>query len=184
MPVRWTASRTNIRRGRRSPVIDKPREAQTSFFGAHLKRTSPSSPTPSSDRAVQAVLAIHTADRAAHLGQDWEALASRVDSRILDIKDGKVRFLTRGEVRARFKSYFEGIRHTHWEDAEVPKVQSSRDGSLVVASFVVRSRYEPADASSERAPTEFTSAWTSTYRRDRRRWLMTSVTSTFQPSQA
>jgi len=60
-------------------------------------------------------------------------------------------------------------------------VHVSPSGDMAWAIFRVRSRYTDIKPDGTKQDDEFVCAWISTYEKRDGRWLMTSVTSTFEP---
>jgi ketosteroid isomerase-like protein len=139
-------------------------------------------PGGSQNRA--ALEAILEAQRSAHLELDADRLVEQIADELVSIDSGVITVQTRAEVREMFASYFEGATYFAWEDLEPPLMKISADGSL---AWVVRrvgvDREEP-DGSGGHRRRQFVSAYTSTFEKSDGEWRMTTVTSTFAPSES
>lgn len=134
-----------------------------------------------SDDEKAAILEIHERDRTAHLEGDAAGIAARVAPEMLSVADGEIKRQTREDVRKQLADYFSVAKHTAWEDVEPPLVGLSPDGKMAWAVYRVHSKFVETTAGGKKN-SEFVAAWTSTYEKIDGRWLMTTVTSTFQPS--
>ena len=135
------------------------------------------------EQAKAEILRIHEQDRADHLRGDAADLTSRHAPEFVSVADGR---LTRGTpegARKEMQEYFGSRKHRAWEDLEPPVVHVSPHGDMAWAIYRVRSRYTESKADGSQQDGEFVCAWTSTYEKRDGRWLMTSVTSTFAPTQ-
>lgn len=135
----------------------------------------------SSARASE-ILDIHELDRAAHLRGDATDLAARVATQYVSVTDGKITRETREGTREHFTAYFRSRKHTAWNDIEPPLIHISPDGNMAWAIYRVHSKFTETKAGGSPQPAEFVAAWTSTYEKVEGQWVMTSVTSTFEPS--
>jgi hypothetical protein len=143
--------------------------------------------SPISERSVgpataSEILRIHELDRTAHLRGDATDLASRVAPQYVSVADGKITRETRDGTREHFSVYFGTRKHTAWNDVEPPVIHISPDGNMAWATYRVHSKFIETKSDSSQQPSEFVGAWTSTYERLKGLWLMTSVTSTFEPA--
>jgi hypothetical protein len=128
------------------------------------------------------ILRVHESERSAHLRGDADALAAGVAPQLLSVRDGRVVHETRASVRRHFVEYFSKAKHKVWEDVEPPAIGVSADGKMAWAVYRVHSQYMETKPDGSTATAEFTAAWTSTYEQIGGKWLMTTVTSTFQPA--
>jgi ketosteroid isomerase-like protein len=139
-------------------------------------------PGRAQDRA--ALEAILEAQRSAHLELDADRLVERIADELVSVDNGVITVQSRDQVREMFASYFEGATYFAWEDLEPPLTKISADGSL---AWVVRrvgvDREEP-DGAGGRRRRKFVSAYTSTFEKSDGQWWMTTVTSTFVPSES
>lgn len=129
---------------------------------------------------VAEILAIHERDRDDHMRGDFADLASRHAVEFVSVADGKVARSTREEALRDMRGYFGSRKHRAWEDLEPPVVHVSPRGDMAWAVYRVRSRYTETKPDGTGQDGEFVCAWTSTYEKRDGRWLMTSVTSTFE----
>jgi ketosteroid isomerase-like protein len=152
------------------------------LLGCFLGTSFAASPRPQrSLTAVEEILAIHQADRRAHFAGDAAALVEHIAPELLSVRDGKITRQTRDESRKQFEEYFRGSEYSAWDDLDPPQVQVSHDGRMGWLIVRVHSRFSRALDGGKKETTEFVSAWTSTYEKTGGRWLMTTVTSTFEP---
>jgi ketosteroid isomerase-like protein len=135
----------------------------------------------STDKARAEILHVHELDRAAHLRGDAADLASRVARELIVVDQGKIARNTPADVQHRFEEYFLTAKHSAWEDLEPPIIQISSGDNMAWAIYRVRSQYIETKPDGTKESGDFVGAWTSTYERIDNRWLMTSVTSTFEP---
>jgi len=134
-----------------------------------------------SERAVEEIRAIHQADRRAHFAGDPAALLEHSAPELLSVKDGKITRQTREDVRKQFAEYFRGSKYSAWDDLEAPQVRVSDDGRMAWMIVRVHSKFVRAVDGGKEEQNEFVSAWTSTYEQAGGKWVMTTVTSTFEP---
>jgi hypothetical protein len=147
------------------------------LFAAFFSLSSRNSPPdPKSE-----ILSQHERDRADHLRGDAADLASRLPEEYISVADGKLKHETRTATVKQFQEYFANRKHKAWDDVEPPVVHVSPRGDMAWAIFRVRSQYIDTKPDGSQVPGEFVCAWTSTYEKHEGRWLMTSVTSTFEP---
>jgi len=133
------------------------------------------------DSRVAEILQNHERDRGDHLRGDAADLASRLPEEYVSVADGKLKRETRESTLKQFQSYFANRKHRAWDDLEPPAVRVSPSGDTAWAIFRVRSQYTDTKPDGSKQDGEFVCAWTSTYEKRGGRWLMTSVTSTFEP---
>jgi ketosteroid isomerase-like protein len=132
--------------------------------------------------AVEEILAIHQADRRAHFAGDPAALLEHIAPELLSVKDGKITRQTREDVRKQFAGYFRGSNYSAWDDLEQPQVRVSEDGRMAWMIVRVHSKFARLSDGGKEQQNEFVSAWTSTYEKAGGKWMMTTVTSTFEPN--
>jgi ketosteroid isomerase-like protein len=139
---------------------------------------------PERSQGRAALEGILEAQRSAHLELDADRLVERIADELVSVDNGVITIQSRDEVREMFASYFQGATYFAWEDLEPPLTKISADGSL---AWVVRrvgvDREEP-DGEGGRRRRKFVSAYTSTFEKSDGQWWMTTVTSTFVPSES
>ena len=136
-----------------------------------------------SERERQAIEKILQTDRKAHLETDARLLGGHLADELVEVSDGTFRTRSRQEVVDFFTAMFRGATFHAWEDTTAPLIQISADLSMAwVVRRVSADREEIRDGQPVR--TRYTSAYTATYEKRAGRWWMTSVTSTFLPSDA
>ena len=129
-------------------------------------------------RGEAELLALHQADRHAHFNHDVQALLAHIGPQLLEIRDGKFNRMTREDVRKRFADYFHNAEFSAWDDLEPPIVHVSPDGQLGWMCVRVRIIYTETDPRGNKLSNRSVMAWTSTYERQERNWIMNTVTST------
>ena len=134
---------------------------------------------PAQKQAESELLTLHKEDRRAHFDHDVKSLLAHVAPQLLDVRDGRVNRMSRGDVRARFEEYFKNAQFLAWDDAEPPIIKVSRDGKMACMIVRVRISYTEADASGKKGNQSTVGAWMSIYEKQNGIWLMTAVTSTF-----
>jgi ketosteroid isomerase-like protein len=134
-----------------------------------------------SKNTVDEILAIHQADRRAHFAGNASLLVEHIAPELLSVKDGKITRETHDDVRKHFEEYFRGSKYSAWDDLEPPHVSVAADGQTAWMIVRVHSKFTRALDGGKEEQNEFVSAWTSTYEKLEGKWLMTSVTSTFEP---
>lgn len=132
--------------------------------------------------ATAQILRIHELDRGDHMRGDAAGLASRHAANFVSVAGGKVAHETREEALKHMQEYLGSRTHHAWEDLEPPVVHVGPSGDMAWAVYRVHSRYTEKKPDGSKQDGEFVCAWTSTYERLEGRWLMTSVTSTFEPA--
>jgi dienelactone hydrolase len=132
------------------------------------------------DPRVDEIIRIHELDRADHMRGDADDLASRHAADFVSVAGGKTTHQTREEALAHMREYFGSRTHKAWEDVEAPVVRVSPRGDMAWAIYRVHSRYTEKKQDGTQQDGEFVCAWTSTYEKRDGKWLMTSVTSTFE----
>jgi hypothetical protein len=152
------------------------------LLGCFLGTSFAASLRPQRSRtAVEEILAIHQADRRAHFAGDATMLIEHTAPEILSVKDGKITRQSRDDVRKQFDEYFRGSKYSAWDDLEPPQVRVSDDERMAWLAVRVHSKFSRTLDGGKEERNEFVSAWTSTYEKPEGKWLMTSVTSTFEP---
>lgn len=139
---------------------------------------------PGSSPERVALEAILQNQRNAHLERDADRLVEHIAERLVSIDRGAITIQTRGQVREMFASYFEGASYLAWEDLEPPLIKISSDGSMAWVVRRVESDREEPDGSGGRRRRQLISAFTSTFEKVNGEWRLTTVTSTFVPSES
>jgi dienelactone hydrolase len=134
------------------------------------------------DPRVAEILKIHELDRAAHLHGDANDLCSRLAPELFSVDNGKLTRSSREDNRKRFTKYFGSAQHRLWDDVEPPVIRVSPDANMAWAVYRVHSQYLETKPDGTQKTTNFTAAWMSTYEKQDGQWLMTAVTSTFEPA--
>lgn len=124
------------------------------------------------------LLALHQADRRAHLAHDLNALLVHTADHVVDVRRGKVKVLSRDDVAKRFGDYFRRAEFSAWDDVEPPIVHVSGDGRTGWMIVRVRIVYTETDLAGKKTVHDETMAWMSAYEKRRGTWMMTAVTST------
>jgi len=128
----------------------------------------------------QELLAVHAADRRAHLARDVDALLLHGGPEIVEVRDGEVHRLTREQVRENFRTYFGKAHFTAWHDLSPPVVSVSPDGRLGWMIVRVHVAYWERSPEGVLKTTDEVLAWMASYERVGGTWRMTAVTTTTQ----
>lgn len=125
------------------------------------------------------LLDLHKQERRAHFEHDANFFLAHIGYQLLDVRDGQVNRMSRGDVRAKFVEYFKNANFLAWDDVEPPIVRISTDGNT--GSMIVRVRivYTESDQSGKKTDQSTVGAWMSAYEKRNGTWVMTVVTSTF-----
>lgn len=141
-----------------------------------------SSDNPAQKQGEADLLALHHGERRAHFDHDVKFLLAHVAPQLLDIRDGRVNRMSRDDVRETFVEYFKSAHFSAWDDVEPPIVRVSADGTMAWMIVRVRISYSQTDTSGKVTSEDTVGAWMSAYERQNRTWIMTAVTSTFNPN--
>jgi hypothetical protein len=74
------------------------------------------------------LLALHQAARRAHLNRDVDFIVAGMGTEFTTVHEGKVKVMSRDDVRKQFTEYFCGAEFSAWDDLEPPIIQVSPDG--------------------------------------------------------
>jgi hypothetical protein len=141
-------------------------------------------PSKAQQQAEAELLAIHAQDRRAHMTRDVKLLLEHAGDSLLDVRDGKVRTLTREQMRARFTDYFRRAEFSAWDDVEPAVVHASDDGSMGWMVVRVHIVYAEPNGAGKQLQHDETMAWMAAYEKRDGRWIMTAVTSTSEEGQS
>lgn len=130
-------------------------------------------------QAEAELLSLHEEERRAHFDHDVQALLAHVAPEVVDVRDGRVNYMSREDVRARFLAYFKRAEFSAWDDIDPPIVRVSSDGKMGWMIVCVRIAYTETDASGKKTKQHSVGAWMSAYEKLHGNWIMTAVTSTF-----
>ena len=125
------------------------------------------------------LLSLHKDERRAHFEHDVNFLLAHVAPQLLDVRDGRVNRMSRGDVRDKFVEYFKSAQFSAWDDVEPPIVRVSADGNMGWMIIRVQIAYTETDASGKKTNENTVGAWMSAYEKQNGTWIMTAVTSTF-----
>lgn len=131
-------------------------------------------PAQADQAAIESIL---DADKAAHLSSDATLMAPHLAETLIEVSAGEVASRSREDILSFFRGYFEGAVFHEWTDTHPAIIRISDDGTL--AWVIRRVRADREAPNGERS--QYTSAYTATYRKSAGQWRMTSVTSTFLP---
>lgn len=128
------------------------------------------------DRA--ALLALHEAQRRAHLAEDAAGLVALFADDFVELREGVLVRPTRAASEARLRRYFEAVEFLAWDDLAPPEIRLSDDGTLATMAVqkLVRLRTVGADGSPSVERTIF--AWLATCVREEGGWRLAGVVST------
>jgi|SRR5215472_7295877 len=122
------------------------------------------------------LLALHQADRCAHFHRDVDYILAGLAPEFTMARDGKIRHMTREDVRKQFTEYFSGIEFSAWDDLEPPIIEVSPDGKMGWMIVRVRIAYTKMDAKDAVSKEDTVMSWMSE-KRDRK-WLLIADAST------
>jgi uncharacterized protein (TIGR02246 family) len=151
---------------------------------------APGHPTPSlvspsqsaADSAAKAeLLALHQSARRAHFNRDVEAILVTIGPDLTYVRDGKIKVMSRDDVRKQFTEYFHGAEFSAWDDLEPPIVRVSPDGQMGWMIVRVRVAYTKTGADGKKSRDESVIAWMSVYEKRDGKWLDVANASTFEP---
>ena len=101
------------------------------------------------------LLSLPREERRAHFEQDMNFLLAHVVPQLLDVRDGRVNRMSRGDVRDKFVQYLKGAQLSAWGDVEPPIVRVSADGNMGWMIVRVRIAYTETDASGKKTQREY-----------------------------
>jgi hypothetical protein len=134
----------------------------------NLSKTSPK------EIAINELLELHKLQRDAHFNRDAKLLVSIMDENFMEISNGKINSPKKEDMIKRFQSYFDSVTFMEWDDIKPPIVKISDD--LTLAYMLVSKRVRLKTKENNEQTTIF--AWTSTFRKIKGKWMMTSIAST------
>ena len=121
------------------------------------------------------ILDLHAQDRRAHLVGDADLLTQGMADFVWEANRGTLNRIPRGEIRERFRAYFESVRYSLWDDLQPPHVSIAGDGLNAWMAVHIEARLAAVDGSGEERA--FESAWIATYQRIDDRWQMVGISS-------
>ena len=127
------------------------------------------------------LLALHQAARRAHLNRDVDFIVAGMGSEFTTVHEGKVKVMSRDDVRKQFTGYFRGAEFSAWDDLEPPIIQVSPDGRMGWMIVRVRIAYTKTDAGGAKAKEDTVMAWISVYEKRDGKWLLIGNASTSEP---
>ncbi|HSY57952.1 MAG TPA: nuclear transport factor 2 family protein [Terriglobales bacterium] len=141
----------------------------------------PSAQSDGESTAKAELLALHQADRRAHFNRDVDAILSTIGPDFTYVRDGKIKEMSRDDVRKQFTEYFRGAEFSAWDDLEPPIVRVSPDGQMGWMIVLVRVAYTKTGADGKKSQDESVIAWMSAYEKRDGKWLHIANASTFEP---
>lgn len=124
------------------------------------------------------LLALHQAARRAHLNRDVDFIVAGMGTEFTTVHEGKVKVMSRDDVRKQFTEYFRGAEFSAWDDLEPPIIQVSPDGRMGWMIVRVRIAYTKTDAGGTEAKEDTVMAWMSVYEKRDGKWLLIANAST------
>ncbi len=139
------------------------------------------SPLDTESKAKAELLALHQAARRAHFNRDVDAILANMGPEFTFVREGKIRAMSRDDVRKQFTEYFQGAEFSAWDDVDPPIIHVSPDGQMGWMVVRVRVAYTKSDSSGEKLQDESVIAWMSAYEKRDGKWLHIANASTFEP---
>ena len=127
------------------------------------------------------LLTIHQAARRAHLNRDVDFIVAGMGTEFTAVREGKIRLLSRDDVRKQFTEYFRGAEFLAWDDLEPPIIQVSPDGQMGWMIVRVRIAYTKTDDAGAKSKEDTIMAWISAYEKRDGKWLLVANATTSQP---
>ena len=136
---------------------------------------------PVQSDAINELLRLHYADRAAHFNRDAAYIFSQMADDYVSVGGGRIR---KGDPAAglkRMQAYFDASTFIEWDDITPPVIRVSDDRSMATSIVHKRVRLRAKDAAGVDREEIEVFAWTATFRRVNGMWKLTSITSTNTP---
>jgi ketosteroid isomerase-like protein len=127
------------------------------------------------------LLALHQSDRRAHFNRDVEAILAAIGPDFTYVRNGKIKAMSRDDVRKQFTEYFHGAEFSAWDDLEPPIVRASPDGQMGWMIARVRVAYTKTGADGKKSRDDSVIAWMSVYEKRDGKWFHVANASTFEP---
>jgi len=137
--------------------------------------------SPVQSAAVNELLRIHYADRAAHFGRDAASMVARFSDDHASVSRGRVSSQTREANRTRMQAYFDASTSIEWDDIAPPIIRVSDDASMAYAIVQKRVRLRAKNAAGGEEEQVEIFAWLSTYQKIGGQWKLTTIASTNTP---
>lgn len=150
---------------------------------AGLLCVAPARPGSVAERpsAEAELLALHQADRRAHIARDVDALVATLPEKFIYVRDGKIEVDSREVLRSKFAEYFRNSEVTAWDDLEPPIVRASPDGRMGWMVVRIKVAYTKTDQSGKQSSEETVMAWMSTYEKREGKWMHVANVTTTTP---
>jgi hypothetical protein len=127
------------------------------------------------------LLALHQAARRAHLNRDVDFIVAGTGTEFTTVHEGRVKVMSRDDVRKQFTEYFRGAEFSAWDDLEPPIIRVSPDGKMGWMIVRVRIAYTKTDADGAKSKEDTVMAWMSVYEKRDGKWLLIANASTSEP---
>ncbi len=127
------------------------------------------------------LLAVHQAARRAHFHRDMDSIVSGMGPEFTTVHAGKIKKMSREDVRKQFTEYFRGAEFSAWDDLEPPIIQVSPDGQMGWMIVRVRIAYTKTDAAGAKSSEDTVMAWMSAYEKRDGKWLLVANATTSEP---
>lgn len=143
----------------------------------------PTAPAPvdAESSAKVELLAVHMADRRAHFDHDVGSIVEGMGAEFTTVHAGKIKVMSRNDVRKQFTEYFRGAEFSAWDDLESPLVQVSPDGKMGWMIVRVRIAHTKTDAAGAQSKEDTVLAWMSAYVKRDGKWLLVANATTVEP---
>jgi hypothetical protein len=151
------------------------------FSGAPAHSPGANREADESASAKEELLAVHQAGRRAHFNRDVDSIIAGMGPEFTTVHDGKIRVMSREDVRKQFTEYFHGAEFSAWDDLEPPVIRISPDGKMGWMIARVRIAYTKKDAAGARSKEDTVMAWMSAYEKRDGKWLLVGNATTSEP---
>ncbi|MEO0472862.1 MAG: nuclear transport factor 2 family protein [Bacteroidota bacterium] len=140
--------------------------------------------SPLTSHHLEAVLALHHAQRDHHFQKDSAAFVDQLSDAFISVNRGKITRPSRADMLTRYHGYFSAVEFVKWDDIQEPVIRFSEDSSLAytIVDKMVRLHYPAEDGTTIEDETHF--AWTTIYRREADKWKVESISSTNEESKS
>ena len=115
------------------------------------------------------------------MNRDVDFIVTGMGPEFTTVHEGKIRVMSRDEVRKQFTEYFRGAEFSAWDDLEPPIIQVSPDGNIGWMIVRVRVAYTKTDVAGAKSTEDTVMAWMSAYEKREGKWLLVANATTVQP---
>ncbi|PKP32702.1 MAG: hypothetical protein CVU00_11440 [Bacteroidetes bacterium HGW-Bacteroidetes-17] len=140
--------------------------------------------SPDFEAENQKLLAIHRAQKDAHLNKDVKQFVNLFSNPMISIKRGLITTVTQDAALERFKNYFNSVIIKSWDDIAAPVIDFSEDATMayMVVDKLVVLTYENEENRTIEETTHF--AWVSVFKKQEDgEWKIVCNISTNEPKE-